>query len=113
MSRSINLIISKNSQEEYGALTKLAMRSWRPAGSFLTGDPAGELAKAAELHRRWLSFTDSYSKAHAGLAQMYVDDPRFTAYYDKKQPGTAEFLRMQFLFTQEWENKFTAWSARR
>lgn len=24
---------------------------------------------------------------------MYVDDPRFTAYYDKQQPGMAEFLR--------------------
>jgi hypothetical protein len=24
---------------------------------------------------------------------MYVDDERFTAYYDKEQPGTAAFLR--------------------
>mgnify|MGYP000919091654 FL=1 len=61
-----------------------------------TGDPAGPLAqKAAELHRQWLGFWwDSYSReAHAGLAQMYVDDERFTAYYDKDQPGTAAFLR--------------------
>ncbi|MCM3761952.1 MerR family transcriptional regulator [Alkalihalobacillus oceani] len=64
--------------------------------AFLTGDPAGELAqKAADLHRQWLGFTwASYSKeAHAGLAQMYVDDERFTAFYDKKQPGMAAFLR--------------------
>ncbi|ATW27476.1 MerR family transcriptional regulator [Candidatus Formimonas warabiya] len=61
-----------------------------------TGDPAGELAqKAADLHRQWLSyFWDAYTKeAHAGVAQMYVDDARFTAYYDEKQPGTAAFLR--------------------
>ncbi|TVY01950.1 MerR family transcriptional regulator [Cohnella terricola] len=66
------------------------------AEAFATGDPAGEIArKAVELHRRWLSFYwDSYSKeAHAGLAQMYVADERFRAYYDKDQPGTAEFLR--------------------
>lgn len=66
------------------------------AAAFATGDPAGELAqKAADLHRQWLSFYwDSYSKeAHAGVAQMYVDDERFTAYYDKDQPGVAEFLR--------------------
>lgn len=64
--------------------------------AFQTGDPAGELAqKAADLHRQWLGHTwGSYSKeAHAGLAQMYVDDARFTAYYDKQQPGTAKFLR--------------------
>lgn len=64
--------------------------------AFLTGDPASELAqKAADLHRQWLSyFWDSYTKeAHVGVAQMYVDDERFTAYYDKKNPGAAEFLR--------------------
>lgn len=61
-----------------------------------TGDPAGPLAqKAADLHRQWLSFYwDNYTKeAHAGVAQMYVDDERFKAYYDRNQPGTAEFLR--------------------
>lgn len=66
------------------------------AKAFKTEDPAGELAqKAADLHRQWLCyFWDSYSKeAHAGLAEMYVDDERFTAYYDEKQPGTAAFLR--------------------
>ncbi|MNI33810.1 HTH-type transcriptional activator TipA [compost metagenome] len=66
------------------------------ADAYATGDPAGELAQqAADLHRQWLSFYwDSYSKeAHAGVAQMYVEDERFTAYYDKDQPGSAEFLR--------------------
>jgi len=66
------------------------------AQAFATGDPAGELAqKAADLHRRWLTFYwDRYSKeAHAGIAQMYVEDDRFKAYYDKDQPGVAEFLR--------------------
>lgn len=64
--------------------------------AFETKDPAGELAqKAADMHKRWLCFFwDSYSKeAHAGLAQMYVEDERFTAYYDKKRPGMAKFLR--------------------
>lgn len=64
--------------------------------AFATGDPSGELAqKAADLHRQWLTFYwGHYSKeAHANIAQMYVDDERFTAYYDKHQPGGAEFLR--------------------
>jgi len=64
--------------------------------AYLTGDPASELAqKAADLHRQWLCyFWDSYTKeAHAGVAQMYVDDERFAAYYDRKHPGAAKFLR--------------------
>lgn len=72
------------------------------------GDPGSELAqKAASLHKDWLTFYwDSYSKeAHAGLAQMYVDDERFTAYYDKEKPGTAEFLRDAVLIFTGMDNK--------
>lgn len=59
-------------------------------------DPAGDLAqKTAQLHKEWVSFCwGRYDKeAHANLAQMYVDDERFKAYYDKAQEGAAEFLR--------------------
>lgn len=64
--------------------------------AFENGDPAGELAqKACELHKEWLlNFWNKYSKeAHMGLVQMYVDDERFTKYYDKIVPGCAVFLR--------------------
>lgn len=64
--------------------------------AFQSGDPAGETAQhAAELHRQWLSCTwTQYSpEAHAALVRMYVEDPRFTAYYDRRQPGLARFLR--------------------
>ena len=60
------------------------------------GNPKDELAqKACELHKRWLCvYWPEYSKeAHIGVAQMYVDDPRFTAHYDKIAPGCAVFLR--------------------
>jgi len=92
------------SQEQYDQVTKLATEVLETLYSaFITGDPAGELAqKTADLHRQWLCYYwDSYSKeAHAGLAQMYVDDPRFTAYYDEKQLGAAEFLRDSvFIYT--------------
>lgn len=85
------------SQEEHDEVTKLAEEIHTTlAEAFKTGDPSGDLAqKAADLHKQWLTFYwNEYSKeAHAGLAQMYVDDERFTAYYDKEQQGTAEFLR--------------------
>lgn len=84
-------------EEEYEKVTQLSNEvNATLAEAFKSGDPAGELAqKAADLHKQWLTFYWSeYSKeAHAGLAQMYVDDDRFKAYYDKDQPGMAEFLR--------------------
>ncbi|HLV10187.1 MAG TPA: MerR family transcriptional regulator, partial [Halanaerobiales bacterium] len=97
------------SQEEYAELTELEKKVKETLKAALeTGDPAGELAqKAADLHRQWISFYwDSYNKeAHAGVAKMYVADDRFKAYYDKEQPGTAEFLRNAILIYTGIENK--------
>lgn len=84
-------------QEQYQEVTRLAEEIKETlAEAYQTGDPAGDLAqKTADLHKQWLTFYWSeYTKeAHAGLAQMYVCDERFKAYYDEQQPGTAEFLR--------------------
>lgn len=96
--------VKNMTQEEYDEITKLTNEvNETLSEAFKTGDPAGELAqRAVDLHRQWLSFYwDRYTKeAHAGVAQMYVDDERFTAYYDKEQPGTAEFLRdAVFIYT--------------
>ncbi|WP_163195689.1 MerR family transcriptional regulator [Clostridium thermarum] len=92
-----NKAFKNMSEEDYNRMTKLGEEIHEVlAEAFKTGDPAGELAqKAAELHKQWISMAwGQYSKeAHAGVAQMYVDDERFTAYYDKEQPGTAAFLR--------------------
>lgn len=92
-----NAKLMNMSKEEYDRFQKLEQEVLDTLyEAYKTGDPKSELAqKAADLHRQWLSFTwDSYSKeAHAQLARMYVDDERFTAYYDRKQPGAAAFLR--------------------
>lgn len=62
------------------------------------GDPGSALAQeAAKLHREWICFywpEGMYTpEAHYGLAQMYVEDERFTAYYEAIAPGAALFLR--------------------
>ncbi|HWO95666.1 MAG TPA: MerR family transcriptional regulator [Bacillus sp. (in: firmicutes)] len=92
-----NAKLMNMTQEDYEKVTNLEKQLKETlAQAFETGDPASDIAqKAAELHKQWLTFYwAEYSKeAHAGLAQMYVDDERFTAYYDEKQPGTAAFLR--------------------
>lgn len=64
--------------------------------AYREGDPASALAqKAAEMHKEWLCcyWAEYSAERHAAVARMYVDDERFTAYYDKYRPGLAVFLR--------------------
>ena len=84
-------------QEQYTKAQRLAEAYQETLKeAYKQGDPASELAqKACALHRQWLCcYFDGYSKEyHMGLAQMYVDDTRFTEYYDKISPGCSAFLR--------------------
>ncbi|MFE4521860.1 MerR family transcriptional regulator [Cytobacillus firmus] len=92
-----NAKLMNMTREEHEAVVKLAEEINSTLEQAMEkGDPAGELAqKAAGLHKQWITYYWSeYSKeAHAGLAEMYVADERFKAYYDKVRPGAAEFLR--------------------
>lgn len=94
-----NAKLQNMTQDQHDEVTRLAKEVQDTlAEAYKQGDPAGELAqKTADLHRQWLCFywdKGKYSpEAHANLAQMYVDDERFRAYYDVNQPGAAEFLR--------------------
>ncbi len=56
---------------------------------------SGEGEEICALHRRWLTITGNrYDPAkHRGIAELYVADERFTAYYDRNLPGCARFLR--------------------
>lgn len=59
-------------------------------------DPKGEAGEEiTDLHRRWLNIMGGkYDvQRHRGIAELYVQDERFTAYYDKERPGCARFLR--------------------
>jgi len=85
---------TKEQYDEVGRLSDEFNDALKAA--FEQGNPAGELAQSAcDLHRRWLCyFWDTYTpQMHLNVVQMYVDDPRFTEYYDKVAPGSAEFLR--------------------
>lgn len=91
-----NAKVAKMSKAEYEEIEKLTAElndTLRLA--FEEGDPTSELAqKVSKMHKDWLCyFWDSYSKeAHVGVTQMYIYDPRFTAYYDKIAIGCAQFL---------------------
>lgn len=92
-----NQKLKNMSEEQYASIEKLSNELNGTLKLACTdGNPSSDLAqKACELHKKWLqNFWETYSKeAHMGLAQMYVDDERFKAYYDNIAPGCAEFLR--------------------
>ncbi|MCC0631595.1 MerR family transcriptional regulator [Clostridioides sp. ZZV15-6388] len=91
--------MSKKDYEDWQDLSVEIISKLKQA--FETGDASNELSQeVARLHHKWLSYTwNTYSKeAHAALAQMYVNDDRFTSYYNKEQPGLAKFLRDSILF---------------
>jgi DNA-binding transcriptional MerR regulator len=92
-----NAKVKGMTKEQYADIEKLSQELGDTLkAAFEQGDPSSALAqKACDLHRQWLcNYWDSYSKeAHIGVTQMYVDDPRFTEYYDKIAPGCATFLR--------------------
>lgn len=92
-----NQMLRGMTEEQFTAVQQLEEEMFKTLEQAMEhGDPASVLAqKSAQLHREWLSYYwHSYSKeAHAGIAQMYVDDERFTQYYDKRRPGLAAFLR--------------------
>ncbi len=94
---SSNQGLMEKSEEEFAQIEDLnAALELKLKEAFATGDPGGELAReACELHKRWLSFYNpNYSKEyHLLMADMYVEDERFKAYYDRLAPGMAEFLK--------------------
>ena len=86
------------SERDYATWQELDARILEALASAVrtNADPAGpEGARVCELHRQWLSYTwSSYSsEAHRGLAESYVADERFAAYYDRDVPGCAAWLR--------------------
>lgn len=91
--------ILRMQQEEWNdlqELEELLLRKLKEA--FEQGNPCSTLAyRVCELHKEWLCLQwkeGTYSKeAHLALAEGYVADERFTAYYDKVGKGCTRFLR--------------------
>ncbi|MDP4178901.1 MAG: MerR family transcriptional regulator [Bacillota bacterium] len=92
-----NRKIKNMSKEQYTSLEKLLEELNETIKlAYENGDPSSEISqKACELHKKWLlNYWDHYSKeSHMALVEMYVNDERFTAYYDKIVPGCTRFLR--------------------
>jgi DNA-binding transcriptional MerR regulator len=78
---------NKAENEEWGRRVAAVLDSGAPADS-------AEAMDLAEEHRQLISrwFYECSYEIHTGLADMYVADPRFTAYYEKIRPGLAAYL---------------------
>ena len=85
------------SEKQYKDVEKLSSAlNEALAKAVAAGDPhSDEAAALVEMHKQWLCFywTEYSAEAHRGLAQGYVDDKRFTAYYETVAPGAAIYLR--------------------
>ena len=94
-----NADIMNLTQDQYGEWTRLGQEIQEKLEKAVNDCalPSGELGQElAQLHRKWLSFSlhSSYDAAkHRGIVHLYVMDPRFQAYYDKRVSGCAQFLR--------------------
>lgn len=68
----------------------------RFAGALAAGVPAesDQAMDLAEEHRQQISrnFYDCSPEMHAGLGRMYLEDERFTAYYERIAPGLAQYV---------------------
>lgn len=68
----------------------------RLAAALDSGLPAESPAAmdAAEKHRQHITrwFYGCGYEIHRGLAEMYVADPRFTAHYEERRPGLAQYV---------------------
>ncbi len=94
-------------QEEMKELEKVENLLFEQLASALQQSVVTEELQATifDLHKKWLEFYwPKYQKqAHFGLAQMYLADERFTAYYDEKSGLGATAILCQSIqkFTQK------------
>lgn len=92
----------RQSQERVKKMTKADMDAVKAAGDALMQrialvadkDPADPAVQAliAEHYKGLRTFYEPNMEIYRGLARMYVDDPRFTAYYEKYRPDLAVFM---------------------
>ncbi|PZU49521.1 MAG: MerR family transcriptional regulator [Arsenicicoccus sp.] len=78
----------KEEQDELNARFVALLEAGEPADGGAAMDVAED---ARQQICRW--FYDCPRQMHAGIAQMYVDDPRFTQTYEDIAPGLATYVR--------------------
>ena len=86
-------------RDDYERVKREGQAFVRELAAAMDQDPASPAVQAlVARHRAGINaFYDCTDEIYAGLAEMYVADPRFTAHYDAARPGLAAFLRRAML----------------
>lgn len=86
------------SQNDYQSIERLTEDlNHKLAVATKENNPESEFGQeVAALHQQWIkhSWPENYytEESHYNLSLMYIEDPRFKAYYEKIAPGAAEYL---------------------
>lgn len=93
----------RQSQQRYNKLTDAEKQKIGKAGqdllreiaSHMSEDPKSEVVQTliARHYEGLRTFYDPNTQIYRGLAEMYVADPRFAAFYENFAPGLAQFMR--------------------
>ena len=106
----------KQSQERVKKLTKEDFARIKKEGDELMKELVKNMDKSpeskevqkliAQHYNNLRTFYEPNLKLYRGLANMYVDDPRFRAYYEKYAVGLAEFMKEAIIvYCDEREQK--------
>lgn len=98
--------IGKLSKEEWQAVGQKGEQVGKDMAKLLHLVPADpKVQEVVKQHYSWLgNFYEVSKERYLGLADLYVGDERFTAYYDKYGKGTAQLLSegMKVFASEKW-----------
>ena len=101
--RSNMLNLTSEQYQEWTELNNEILQKLEQAVHAKLSPTSEEGKKIMQLHRRWLTISDNKYDAqkHKGLAELYVADQRFTAYYDRNLSGCTQFLHDAIVYWAE------------
>ncbi len=90
----VNSRIKKMTKNEWADVQAEGEKIPADLAGMLDKDPADDQVQEVVVrHRAWIeNFYPVTKEVYVGLAQMYVEDERFRAFYDKHGEGVAELL---------------------